>query len=99
MTPRTLDSVLAPCPAYGRMVEFFTDEPKRWCGCGEPLLREALPRCADWRPAAAQGRGEAIDVRELEHRLASIKDNPRAKPCIESVRELMRTHAGGKEGE
>jgi len=96
MTPRALDSVMVPCPDCGRMVEFFTDEPKRRCRCGRLLLREALPRCADWCPAAAVCLGEAIDIRELERRLAKIKDDPRAKQCLESVREWMRTHAGGE---
>ena len=36
---RNLDSVVVPCPDCGRLVEFFTDEPKRRCRCGRVLLR------------------------------------------------------------
>jgi len=86
---RNLDSVVVPCPDCGRLVEFFTDEPKRRCCCGKLLLQESLPRCADWCPAAAECLGEAIDLRELEERLAKVKDDPRAKECIESIRERL----------
>ena len=89
-TTRELDSVLVPCPDCGRLVEFFTDEPKRRCRCGRLLTREALPRCAEWCPAAAQCLGEAVDVRELRRRLAKIKNDPRAKRCLESIRERMK---------
>jgi len=88
---RNLDSVLVPCPACGRLVEFFSDEPKRQCRCGHFLLREALPRCAEWCPAAAQCLGEAVDVRELERRLAQVKNDPRAKECIQSIQERLRS--------
>jgi len=93
MTSRHLDSVCVPCPDCGRIVEFFTDEPKRRCKCGRLLLREALPRCADWCPAAAQCLGEAIDIRELERRLAKIKDDPRAAQCLGHVRDMLRKKA------
>ncbi len=88
--PRNLDSVLVPCPSCGRIVEFFTDEPKRTCRCGHVLLREALPRCADWCPAAAQCLGEAVDVRELERRLSQVKNDPRAKQCLESIQQRLK---------
>lgn len=97
MVPRNLESVLVPCPACGRIVEFFTDEPKRQCRCGHFLLRESLPRCADWCPAAAQCLGEAIDVRELERRLAQIKDDPRAKQCLEDIRQRLKSKSHGKQ--
>ncbi len=89
LTPRNLDSVIVPCPDCGRLVEFFTDEPKRRCRCGKLLLRESLPRCAEWCPAADRCLGEAIDLRELEKRLAEIKNDPRAKKCLESVRQRL----------
>lgn len=96
MTPRSLDSVLVPCPDCGRMVEFFTDEPKRRCRCGHLLLRESLPRCAEWCPAAAVCLGEAIDVRELQRRLAKIKDDPRAKRFLESIQQRLRRKSSGE---
>ncbi|MCK4602453.1 MAG: hypothetical protein KAU28_08295 [Phycisphaerae bacterium] len=89
-TARNLDSVIVPCPSCGRLVEFFTDEPKRRCRCGKLLLRESLPKCADWCPAAARCLGEAIDLRELERRLAEIKNDPRAKQCLASVQEWLK---------
>ena len=86
-----LDSVLVPCPACGRLVEFFTDEPKRACRCGRVLLREALPQCAEWFLAAAQCLGQAVDLRELEKRVAQVKNDPRAKQCLESIRERLQS--------
>lgn len=91
---RNLDSVIVPCPSCGRLVEFFTDEPKRRCRCGKLLLRESLPRCADWCPAAAQCLGEAIDLRELERRLAEIKNDPRAKHCLADIRKRLSKESG-----
>ena len=95
---RNLDSVVVPCPDCGRLVEFFTDEPKRHCRCGRVLTRETLPQCAQWCTAAAQCLGEAIDLRELERRVAQVKDDPRAKQCLEEIRErLQRQENGGQE--
>ena len=96
MAARNLDSVLAPCPRCGRIVEFFTDEPKRRCRCGRLLLRESLPGCADWCPAAARCLGEAVDLRELERRLADLKNDPRARQCLDSIRGKL---AEGKQDE
>ncbi len=90
MTPRELDSVLVGCPDCGRTVEFFTDEVKRRCRCGRLLTRESLPRCADWCPAAARCLGEAVDMRQLEARLANIKNDPRAKKCLDRVRRHLK---------
>ncbi len=86
---KNLDSVVVPCPDCGRLVEFFTDEPKRRCRCGRVLLREALPQCAEWCVAAAECLGEAIDVRELERRVAKLKNDPRAQRCLETIRERL----------
>lgn len=89
LTPRELDSVLVPCPSCGRIVEFFTDEPKRRCRCGRLLTRQSLPRCAEWCPAAAECLGEAVDIRELKRRVEKVKNDPRAKRCLESIRERL----------
>ena len=90
LAPRNLDSVVVPCPECGKLVEFFTDEQKRRCRCGHLLLREALPKCADWCPAAAQCLGEAIDIRELQKRVAEVKNDPRARKCLESIQEKLK---------
>ena len=96
MTPRELDSILVPCPKCGRLVEFFTDEPKRRCRCGQLLLRESLPQCAQWCPAAALCLGEAIDVRELKRRMEKVKNDPRAKRCLESIRQRLEAKSRGQ---
>jgi hypothetical protein len=89
-----LDSVVVPCPDCGRLVEFFTDEPKRRCRCGRILLRESLPQCVEWCVAAAQCLGQAVDLRELQERLKQIKDDPRAKKCLESIRQRLQKTEG-----
>lgn len=87
---RFLDSVVVPCPDCGRLVEFFSDEAKRHCRCGRVLLRETLPQCADWCPAAAECLGQVIDLRELEQRMAKVKNDPRAQRCLESIRQRLQ---------
>ncbi|MHC4562044.1 MAG: hypothetical protein ACYS8X_04635 [Planctomycetota bacterium] len=94
---RALDSVVVPCPDCGRLVEFFSDEPKRQCHCGRVMLRETLPQCAEWCPAAAECLGEAIDLRELEQRLAKVKDDPRAKQCMEDIRRRLQEKKSSQE--
>jgi hypothetical protein len=97
MTSRNLESVVVPCPDCGRLVEFFTDEPKRRCRCGKLMLRETLPRCAEWCPAAADCLGEAVDIRELERRLADVKNDPRAQQCLDDIRQRLARKKSGEE--
>ena len=87
---RILDSVVVPCPDCGRLVEFFTDEPKRRCRCGRVLLRETLPQCAEWCDSAAECLGNVIDLRELQQRVAQVKNDPRAKACLENIRKRLQ---------
>ena len=88
MFGRKLDSVVVSCPACGREVEIFTDEPGRRCRCGRLLRREALPRCTDWCRAAPECLGETTDAQE-PRRLARIQDDPRSKECVEKIRQLV----------
>ena len=89
MAPRELDSVEVQCPSCDQTLEFFTDEPKRRCKCGRLVLRESLPRCAEWCSAAAQCFGEAMDVRVLKERLKQVKNDPKAKECMERIKKLL----------
>lgn len=90
MTNRAIESVIVPCPDCGKLVEFFTDEVKRRCRCGKTLLRESLPSCASWCPAAARCLGQAVDLRELEKRMAEIKGDPRALECLAHIRNRLK---------
>ena len=90
MSPRDLDSVMVSCPDCGRMVECCTDERKRRCKCGKLLLREGLPRCAEWCLAAEQCLGEAVDIRELRARVMKVKNDPRAKKCFETIQQMLK---------
>ena len=87
---RNLDSTIVPCPDCGRLMEFFSDEARRHCRCGRLLLREPLPQCADWCPAAAECMGQVIDAHRLEQRLAEVKDDPRARACLEKIRKRLQ---------
>jgi hypothetical protein len=87
---RCLDSSVITCPDCGRLVEFFSDEPRRRCRCGRLLTLEALPQCAEWCLAAAECLGEAIDPRELQRRAEQLKNDPRAKKCFERIQELLQ---------
>ena len=87
---RQLDSVVIPCPDCGQLVEFFTDEPKRKCRCGRVLLRETVPQCAQWCAAAADCLGQTVDLSELQRRLATVKDDRRAKEFLDQVRQQLQ---------
>ena len=89
MASAPLDSVNIPCPGCGRMVELFSDEPKRRCRCGETIRRETIPKCAEWCPAAAQCFGDAVDIRVLKKRLAEVKGDPKAAECMHNIRRLL----------
>jgi len=97
-TPDNLDSVLVACPACGREVEIFTDEPKHRCRCGTMVFREAQPRCADWCAAAAQCFAGHIDVQELERRLAEIKNDPYAKRYVGDIQKRIEAIRGERAG-
>ena len=89
---RDLDSVLVPCPDCGRLVEFFTDEPKRTCRCGHTMLREALPKCADWCPAAAECLGEAVDIHDQgdeRHKFVVYNYDPKKPREASAVRHRI----------
>ncbi len=90
MPSRDLDSELVTCPSCGATVEIFTDEPKRRCKCGKVLLHKTLPRCAEWCPAAERCFGEAADMRQIKARLQTIKNDPRAKECLERIEKLLK---------
>ena len=96
---RDLDSVVVPCPACGNLVEFFTDEPKRKCRCGKVILRESLPKCAEWCPAASVCLGEALDVRELERRLEEAKKMRETNKCLKDVQDRLKKKADGDTSE
>jgi len=85
-----LDSLLIPCPECGRLVEFFTDEPQRLCPCGHVLRRETLPPCAAWCAAASSCLGHPLDLAALEQRIAQVKNDPRAKQCLEIIRARLQ---------
>jgi len=78
------------CPSCGRTVELFSDEGHRRCPCGTVVRRKALPKCSDWCPAAAECFGEATDVRVLKARVAQVRNGPRARQCLETIRERLR---------
>ena len=90
MPNRRLDSVVVPCPSCGSQVELFSDEPKRRCRCGHLVLRETLPKCADWCPAAERCLGSVVDVRVVRQRQARLKNDPRAKEYVEYIQQCIR---------
>jgi len=60
------------------------------CPCGTVVRRKALPKCSDWCPAAAECFGEATDVRVLKARVAQVRNDPRARQCLETIRGRLR---------
>lgn len=85
-----LGSTSVTCPSCGRQVELFSDEGHRRCACGAEVRQTVLPKCAEWCPAAAECFGQATDVRVLKARAAEIRDDPRAKQCLQTIQELIK---------
>ena len=79
-----LDSTLLECPACGREVEIFADEPRVHCRCGHWVLRDTLPMCADWCSEAERCFGtvgsptvavpDSADQKEQERRLGELRE-------------------------
>lgn len=88
--------MLVACPDCGREVEIFTDEPKRRCRCGTIVRREALPRCADWCPAAPQCLGDRLDVEEWQQRLARARNDPHAREYVAGIQRLLARRRNGE---
>ncbi len=86
---RDVESVEIECPTCGRTVEMFTDEIKHRCKCGKWLLREKRPSCADWCLMAEKCLGPGVDVQGLRKRLAEVRNDPKAKECVERVKRLL----------
>jgi Fe-S-cluster-containing dehydrogenase component len=85
-----LGSVSVTCPSCGRAVELFSDEGHRRCVCGAEVRQKVLPKCAEWCPAAAECFGEATDIRVLKARAAEVKNDPRAKQCLQTIQALIK---------
>lgn len=82
---RNLDSQVVRCPECGAPVEIFSDEQKARCRCGNVILREALPSCISWCPAAERCLGQIIDIREVRKRIEAMR---REGGSIEYVRKI-----------
>ncbi|HUS93474.1 MAG TPA: hypothetical protein VM695_16570 [Phycisphaerae bacterium] len=83
------DSIMVECPSCGEDVELFSDEAKRRCRCGGTVTRESIPKCAEWCPAAQQCFGKAADVRVLKARVEAVKNDPKAKECLQRIQRLL----------
>ena len=82
---RDIRSEVRKCPQCGRPVEMFSDEEKVRCGCGNVILREAVPSCIQWCAAAEKCLGGVLDVKELKRKLAE-----KADPDPEYFRRVRR---------
>jgi hypothetical protein len=93
----SVSSVEVICPDCGAHLEMFSDEVKARCRCGKTILREALPSCAMWCPAAKRCLGEVIDLRQVLERVESAR---RESECDDYVKEIATKirHARGREG-
>ena len=71
------------------MVEIFTDEQKTRCRCGAVILREALPSCLSWCPAADRCFGAVIDLREARERIEEMKRKAECNDYLQNVKRLI----------
>ena len=90
---RKLDSQVVRCPECQRPVEIFSDEQKARCHCGKVILRDALPSCISWCPAAERCLGEVIDLSELRKRIESMRRDIDASGYVEKVQRQIAESA------
>ena len=94
---RNLESLIVRCPKCGTPVELFSDEQKVRCRCGEVILREALPSCLRWCPAAERCLGQVIDLREVRKRLEARHKEGRASSYVAEIgRKVKEADRGRK---
>ncbi len=86
---RKLDSQVVRCPECGAHVEIFSDEQKVRCRCGELILREALPSCIQWCPAAERCLGQVIDLREVRKRLAALQQETGGAEYVKKIKRRI----------
>ena len=89
---KNLDSLLVRCPKCNEPVEIFTDEVKARCRCGEVILRESVPVCISWCPAAEQCLGEVIDLRLVRRRLAERHGQQAADNYVKEIGGKARSN-------
>lgn len=94
---RKLDSQIVRCPECGGHVEIFSDEQKVRCHCGNLILREALPACIQWCPAAERCLGEVIDIRAVRKRLAALQEKAGGSDYVRKMQRRIEEARG--EGE
>jgi len=93
---RKLDSMIVRCPECGAHVEIFTDEAKVRCRCGRAILREAIPSCIQWCPAAERCLGEVIDIREVRKRLGALQEKAGESDYVGKMRKRIEEAGKGE---
>jgi len=91
---RDLDSVVVRCPECGLAVEIFSDEQKARCRCGHLILREAVPSCLSWCPAAERCFGAVIDLREVKKRIEEMQRAAKKSDYVGKVAAAIEKSRG-----
>lgn len=95
---RDLDSTIVRCPKCGRAVEIFSDEQKARCRCGEKILREAVPSCIMWCPAAERCLGAVVDLKEVRKRIAAMQAQTDGCDYVKEIgRKIDQAHGRADE--
>lgn len=87
---RDLDSLLVKCPECHKVVEIFSDEQKVRCRCGHVILRETVPSCIMWCPAAERCLGDVIDLREVRKRIEKMHAKADASGYVKNIQDRIR---------
>ncbi len=96
---RELDSLLVKCPQCHKVVEIFSDEQKVRCRCGEVILREAVPSCIMWCPAAERCLGDVIDLREVRKRIEEMHAKADASGYVKNIQDRIRKAKDAGDGD
>ncbi len=83
------------CPECGRVLEFFSDEPKLRCRCGAVVYRETRPTCAEWCPFAAECLAGVLSPEQIEElkRRGELKRGGENTEFFERIKRLCQNRS------
>jgi Fe-S-cluster-containing dehydrogenase component len=74
----------------------FSDEQKVRCHCGQAIVRDEIPSCISWCPAAERCLGDVIDLREVRKRVEELRRKASESGYVERIKdEIDRSRGGG----
>ena len=94
------ESEIIPCPSCKREVEFFSDEQRVHCRCGEWVFRETVPSCAKWCAAAERCLGKTREKLQALRKNDSTPEHEKEKKLLKRLQnriaDAQKNHASSE---